>query len=355
MGGHGGQHRLAVEARPARWRSSSASCIEILDRAAALHLNAIIFQVRPAADALYRSDLEPWSEYLTGTQGRAPSPLWDPLAFAVTEAHARGLELHAWFNPYRAQNDAAKSPLSATHICPHRSRRWSSVRRFLWMDPGEPLVRRRTLRVVLDVVKRYDIDGVHIDDYFYPYPIAQSRGRGDLPFPDDASWQKYRAAGGKLLARRLAPREREHARARARRGDPRREAVGEVRHQPLRHLAPGFAAERARLRRLREAVRRRAASGCNEGWVDYFSPQLYWPTYKDGQAYPVLLEWWAKENRAGRHLWPGNFTSRAGARGAGSFSVSELLEQIQRHARAPRAPPATSTSRCDRSAPTRRA
>ncbi len=302
--------------------------LAILDRAAELHLNAVIFQVRPAADALYKSDIEPWSEYLTGTQGRAPSPAWDPLEFAVRESHARGLELHAWFNPYRAQNDQAKSPLSATHFArtnPALVKRYGG---FLWMDPGEPEVRARTVRVVLDVVKRYDIDGVHIDDYFYPYPIARSRGRGELPFPDNASWQKYVAARGRLA-----------------RDDWRRENVNLL----VKELAEGIRAEKPWVKfgispfgiwrpgsppsvRGFDAYLKLYADArkwLNEGWGDYFSPQLYWPTYKEGQKYGVLLEWWSKENQLRRHLWPGNFTSRAGARGAGAVSVSELLEQIQ--------------------------
>ncbi len=305
-----------------------AELLAILDRAVELHLNAIVFQVRPSADALYASEIEPWSEYLTGAQGRAPSPRWDPLAFAVREAHARGLELHAWFNPYRARNDLAKSPETASHIARTNPALVKRYGRFLWMDPGEPQVRARTLRVVLDVVKRYDIDGVHIDDYFYPYPIAQGRGRGDLPFPDDASWARYRRGGGTLS-----------------RDDWRRDNVNTL----VRELAEGIRAEKPWVKfgispfgiwrpgypssvrgfDAYEKLYADARKWMHEGWGDYFSPQLYWPTYKDGQRYPALLDWWAGENLKRRHLWPGNFTSRAGARGAGSFAVSELLEQVQ--------------------------
>lgn len=302
--------------------------LAILDRAAELHLNAVVFQVRPSADALYASDIEPWSEYLTGAMGQAPQPAWDPLAYAVREAHARGLELHAWFNPYRAQNDQAKSAASPTHISRTNPALVKRYGRFLWMDPGEPQVRARTLRVVLDVVKRYDIDGVHIDDYFYPYPIAQARGRGDLPFPDEASYAKYTASGGKLG-----------------RDDWRRENVNTL----VREMAEGIRAEKPWVKfgispfgiwrpGSPSSVRGFDAYGklyadarkwMHEGWGDYFSPQLYWPTYKEGQRYPVLLDWWAGENRKRRHLWPGNFTSRSGATGTGSFTVSELLEQIR--------------------------
>ncbi|MGA1360414.1 MAG: glycoside hydrolase family 10 protein, partial [Gemmatimonadaceae bacterium] len=135
----------------------------ILDRAQASGLNAVILQVRPAGDALYRSALEPWSEYLTGRQGQAPAGRWDPLTFAVEAAHQRGLELHAWFNPYRARHPSAKGPLAGSHLT---NRQPALVKRYgthLWMDPGEPAVLAHTLRVVMDVVRRYDIDGVHVD------------------------------------------------------------------------------------------------------------------------------------------------------------------------------------------------
>src|SRR6476469_4909377 len=169
----------------------------ILDRAVALRLNAIILQVRPAADALYASPYEPWSEYLSGRMGQAPNPYYDPLEFAVNEAHKRGLELHAWFNPYRAHHPSGKSRPSPDHISvthPELVKRYGT---HLWMDPGEPEVRAHTLKVVLDVVKRYDIDGVHIDDYFYPYKERDRRGN-IIEFPDANSYRRYRSAGGQL-------------------------------------------------------------------------------------------------------------------------------------------------------------
>jgi uncharacterized lipoprotein YddW (UPF0748 family) len=303
-----------------------AELVALLDRAAALRLNAVIFQVRPAADALYASRLEPWSEYLTGHQGRAPEPFWDPLEFAVREAHARGLELHAWFNPYRARFTDATSPLHATHIArthPELVKRYGG---YLWMDPGEPAVQERTLQVVLDVVRRYDVDGVHIDDYFYPYPERDRRGRV-VPFPDELSFQRYQARGGTLS-----------------RDDWRRRNVDELvqlLHEgvhavkpwvkfgvsPFGIWRPGFPAQ-VRGFDAYASLYADARKWLREGWLDYLTPQLYWPTTKAEQAYPVLLDWWAGENLRGRHLWPGNFTSRAGATGAGAFPVGELLAQI---------------------------
>ena len=301
--------------------------ITLLDRAAALKLNAVLFQVRPAADALYASKLEPWSEYLTGAQGRAPDPYWDPLEFAVREAHARNLELHAWFNPYRARNDDARSPLAKMHIARTDPALVKKYAGFLWMDPGEPLVRERTLKVVLDVVKRYDIDGVHIDDYFYPYPEHTKRGRPIL-FPDERSWARFKKNGGTLS-----------------RADWRRSNVDALVHEldvgvhktkpwvkfgvsPFGIWRPGFPAQV----RGFDAYSELYADGrkwLREGWVDYFSPQLYWPTTKPQQPYGALLDWWVGENSHSRHMWPGNFTSRAGGTGRSDFSVAELVEQIR--------------------------
>ncbi len=152
-----------------------AELISLLDRAAQLHFNAVLFQVRSVADAMYASPLEPWSEYLTGVQGKMPQPFYDPLALAITEAHKRGLELHAWFNPFRAAHPEAKSPPALNHVIqthPELIRHYGSQ---TWLDPGEPESQTRALDAVLDVVKRYDVDGIVFDDYFYPYPEG---GRG---------------------------------------------------------------------------------------------------------------------------------------------------------------------------------
>ncbi len=169
--------------------------LAILDKCVQLRMNAIVLQVRPAADALYRSEIEPWSEVLSGEMGRAPEPYYDPLAFAIAEAHKSGLELHAWINPYRARYSMTR-PASANHVSrtnPELVRKYGS---YLWMDPGDPRVRDRTTRVVLDIVRRYDIDALHMDDYFYPYKESQ-RGR-EIPFPDDATYARYRRGGGTM-------------------------------------------------------------------------------------------------------------------------------------------------------------
>ena len=299
----------------------------LFDRAQALRLNAVIFQVRPAADALYRSRIEPWSEFLTGTQGKAPNPAWDPLQFAIDEAHARGMELHAWFNPYRAGFVRGKSPVSSTHI---RRTNPSLVKRYgsyWWLDPGEAAVRARTVRVIVDVVKRYDVDGVHLDDYFYPYPETDRRGRA-LPFPDATSWKKYRAKGGTLSRDEWR---RENVNTLVRELDVAiHKSKPHVRFgiSPFGIWRPGYPAS-VRGFDAYEKLYADARKWLREGWVDYFTPQLYWPTTKVGQAYPVLLDWWASENVMQRHLWPGNYSSRAGLPGASAFPVSDLVEQIR--------------------------
>jgi uncharacterized lipoprotein YddW (UPF0748 family) len=286
-----------------------AELLDLLDRAQRLHLNAIILQVRPACDALYASDLEPWSEYLTGQMGKAPEPFYDPLAFAVAEAHRRGLELHAWFNPYRARHAAAAGTIAPGHISRTQPDLVKTYGKSLWLDPGEPSVQEHTIRVIMDVVRRYDIDGVHLDDYFYPYKERDAQNQV-LPFPDEPSWERYLQTGGKLG-----------------RSDWRRENVNTLVRRLYRQIKaskpwvkfgispfgiwrPGFPSQIQGFDAYEELFAD-ARKWLAEGWVDYFTPQLYWRIEQTAQSYPVLLNWWVQQNLQGRHLWPGNFASRA--------------------------------------------
>jgi uncharacterized lipoprotein YddW (UPF0748 family) len=297
-----------------------AELISLLDRAVQLHLNAIIFQVRPACDAFYASPLEPWSEYLTGTMGKAPSPFYDPLAFAIAECHQRGLELHAWFNPFRVRHPDAKSPAAPNHISkthPELVRKYGGQ---LWLDPGEPAVRAHVLSVVMDVVKRYDVDGVQFDDYFYPYPEKDLFGR-EMDFPDDATWRKY----GVGLAR----------------DDWRRQNVNEFiksAYQSIKAAKPWvkfgvspFGIWRpktpAQVRGLDAYASLYADSRLwlAEGWLDYFAPQLYWAVDAPQQSFPVLLNWWTQQNVKGRNLWPGLNAAAVG----GKFTTDEIARQIK--------------------------
>jgi len=305
-----------------------AELTELLDRAAQLQLNAIIFQVRPSCDAMYASALEPWSEYLTGTMGKAPEPLYDPLTFAIEEAHRRGLELHAWFNPFRALHPLAKSPVAPNHIsrvhpelvCPYGSQ--------LWLDPGEPLVRAYVLNVIMDVVRRYDVDGVQLDDYFYPYPEKDAAGR-ELDFPDDASWQKYGRA------------------SRLSRDDWRRANINlfiQGVYQNIKAVKPWvkFGISPFGIWRPMNPPQIRGMDAYTKiyadsrkwfasGWLDYFSPQLYWPVDLPQQSFPVLLNWWAEQNARGRHLWPGLYAANVGEK----WAPVEISRQITATRRQP--------------------
>ncbi len=234
--------------------------------------------------------------------GKSPQPYYDPLAFAVEEAHKRGLELHAWFNPYRAHIRASKTPISRDHVSVTHPGLVRTYGKYLWLVPTEPGTRDYSLSVIMDVVRRYDIDGVHFDDYFYPYP--EKAGANEMDFPDEASWARYQKAGGKMS-----------------RNDWRRENVdvfvravydGIKREKPWVKfgIAPfgiwrpnhpagitGFDAY--------DKLYCDSQKWLVNGWVDYIVPQLYWPAAQKAQSFPVLLNWWAKQNAQHRLLCPG--------------------------------------------------
>jgi len=301
-----------------------AELIALLDRAAAVGLNAVVFQVRPAADALYFSPHEPWSAFLTGQQGQAPEPWYDPLAFAIDEAHRRGLELHAWFNPYRASHPAGPQAKDLTHISRQRP---DLVRRYgdyLWLDPGEPDAVEHSLSVIRDVVHRYDIDGVHIDDYFYPYPVSE-RGR-KVSFPDADSYARARAAGETLgrddWRRQNVDRfiERMYEEVKA------EKPWVKVGISPFGIWRPGYPASVSGFDQYAE-IYADARKWLREGWLDYLAPQLYWPISSRNQGFGDLLTWWGSEDVMGRHLWPGLYDSRT-LPDVGGYQPREILDQV---------------------------
>jgi uncharacterized lipoprotein YddW (UPF0748 family) len=313
------QPGLTVEAQQKEVR-------DLIARARSVGLNTLILQVRPAADALYASPLEPWSEYLTGTQGKAPEPLYDPLAFWIQEAHAAGLELHAWFNPYRARPTSARSALAPSQLANTRPELVKSYGDQLWLDPGAPGAAEHVLAVILDVVRRYDVDGVHFDDYFYPYPIKDGAGL-PVDFPDEPSWQAYLSNGGTLS-----------------RPDWRRDNVDrfvertyrEV-HREKPHVRVGvspFGIGRPDRRppgikgfSQFDELYAHAERWLEQGWLDYLVPQLYWKMGSTDQAFGPLLDYWRAQNPKGRHVWPGLFTSRTGA--SEPWPVEEITGQIE--------------------------
>lgn len=302
--------------------------IALLDRAVSLKMNTIIFQIRPACDALYESSLEPWSEYLSGMQGRAPVPYYDPLAFAITEAHKRGLALHAWFNPFRAHHFQSVSPIAPNHISRTQPQLVRNYAKYLWLDPGDPAVRALSQRVVLDVLKRYDVDGIHFDDYFYPYKEKNAAGK-EIDFPDNATWNKFGVNSG--LSR----------------DDWRRRNVDVFMEQIYRAIkaekpwvqfgispfgiwrpknpptVAGFDAYSEIYADSRKWLR--------EGWCDYCAPQLYWGISPPATSFTTLLDWWNSENVRHRHLWPGINSLNVGAK----WQPSEIINQIRATRRYP--------------------
>jgi len=285
----------------------------ILDRAASLKLNAILLQVRPMSDALYASSKEPWSQFLTGAQGTSPG--YDPLEFAITEAHARGIELHAWINPFRAASNAS-ARLAANHVAKQHPE-W--VRRYgaqLWVDPGEPAARDYVLGVITDLVSRYDLDGVHIDDYFYPYPL-----KGGASFPDESSWQRLGVKTGLSRADWRRENINDFVRSMYRTVKSTKPAV-RVGISPFGIWRPGIPAGTEAQLDAYAHLFADSRKWLAEGWCDYMAPQLYW-SIEGKQSFPLLLDWWRAQSR-GKPIWPGLAVDRIGS----ARPAREIINQI---------------------------
>ncbi|KAB2645855.1 MAG: family 10 glycosylhydrolase [Verrucomicrobia bacterium] len=308
-------HNLDWPSRPGLSAAEQkAELRTILNRAADLKLNAILLQVRPASDALYASRHEPWSAFLSGEQGVGPG--YDPLAYAISEAHARGIALHAWVNPFRAAT-GSKAPPAANHVS-RRHPEW--IRTYAgqkWVDPGEPEARRYVLDVILDIVRRYDIDGLHIDDYFYPYP------KGGADFPDGATWARHGVGSGLSKA--------DWRRSNINRfvGDMYRAVKAEkpsvkVGISPFGIWRPGVPATTEAQLDCYGQLFADSRKWLAEGWCDYLAPQLYWSCEPAKQSFPVLLKWWRAQSTAGKPIWPGIAPDRIGS----SRPASEIARQI---------------------------
>ena len=298
-----------------------AELTSIFDRAAAAGFNAIIFHVRPASDAVYRSSLEPWGAMLSGTQGADPG--YDPLAFAVQEAHARGLELHAWINPFRAGNAADSLKLSPTHLFYTRRDLIRIYGGQLWLDPGEPAVHDHVMRVITDIVQRYDVDGIHADDYFYPYPVTDAQNR-TVAFPDNATYARYGAGLTQDDWRRAnVDRFVERMYREVHLATP----TMRVGISPFGIWRPGSPIGVNGLDAY-ASIYADSRKWLRSGWVDYLAPQLYWAISAPQQSFPVLLDWWIGESAMARHVWPGLAAYRVGDGTASAFSSSEIAAQI---------------------------
>jgi uncharacterized lipoprotein YddW (UPF0748 family) len=266
------------------------------------------------SDALYRSSKEPWSQFLSGQQGVSPG--YDPLEFAIREAHARGIELHAWINPFRAASNA-KATLASNHVAKQHPE-W--VRRYgpqLWVDPGEPEAREYVLSVIADLVRRYDLDGIHIDDYFYPYPV-----KGSGSFPDESTWQRFGQKSG--LSRDDWRRDNinDFVRAMYRTVKSTKPSV-QVGISPFGIWRPGVPATTIAQLDAYGQLFADSRKWLAEGWCDYMAPQLYWSIQPAKQSFPVLLDWWRAQSR-GKNVWPGIATDRIGA----SRPAKEIADQI---------------------------
>lgn len=274
--------------------------IYLLDLLEKHNFNAVIFQARPSADAFYQSKHEPWSYFLTGETGIAPVPFYDPLQFWIEEAHKRGMELHVWINPYRAHhsNGGKVSPCSIVKKMPENIVRLKNG--MYWFDPSHKATQDHISKVIKDLVKRYDVDAVHFDDYFYPY---SSYNQG-ADFPDHTSWNTYKSKGGTLSK---SDWRRAHVNAIVKRIHTEIKTVKpwvKFGISPFGIWKPGYPEGVVGLNQYEELYAD-AKLWLNEGWVDYFAPQLYWPMESKRQNFTDLLRWWASENTHNRHLWPG--------------------------------------------------
>jgi uncharacterized lipoprotein YddW (UPF0748 family) len=283
---------------------------EMLDMFQKVHINAVIFQVRPAADAFYPSALEPWSRYLSGEQGKAPASssdplsLFDPMSFLIEACHQRNMEFHAWLNPYRVTAEQG-DVLHNSHIYHQHPEWFVKYGNQIYFDPGLPECRNFICKVVKDIVDRYDVDAIHMDDYFYPYPIA-----GEA-FPDDNSFLRY----GRLQG--FHPSQKE---------DWRRNNVnlliGAIKQTIILEKPwVRFGISPFGIYRNRKSTPDGSGSDTNglqnyddlyadvkkwmeKGWIDYNIPQLYWNIGNKAADYEVLIKWW-NENNAGVHLYVG--------------------------------------------------
>ncbi len=275
--------------------------LEILNKATQMRLNAIILQVRPTADALYSSRMEPWSAWLSGP---GVNPGYDPLAFAIAEGHRRGIEVHAWFNPFRTT--VSGKPVGKNHVSHKRPELIKRAGSTTMLDPSSPAAREHVLSVILDVVRRYDVDGVHLDDYFYPYPPHHNIADGKTPAQRRAVVDAFVS---QLYSRvkALKPWVR-------------------VGISPFGIWQPGYPEGVKAGVNAYEHLACDARKWLAKGWVDYLAPQLYWRC-KGDQSFPALMEWWSEVNPQ-RPVWPGIASVRIDSREDPGRPAAEIGQQI---------------------------
>ena len=301
--------------------------VNILEAHHRTGINAVMLQVRPAADALYGKSREPWSQWLTGKQGKLPDPMYDPLEFAVKEAHKRGMELHAWFNPYRATFSAGDKGISNDHITKQKPDWFFTYAGRKLFNPGLPEVREYIIRVILDVVDNYDIDGVHLDDYFYPYPIAGQRiddaqTFADHPdgFTDIKEWRRHNV-------------------------DTLIHALSDSIHHHKNYIKFGISPFGIWANKGQHPEGSETGGGSSyyeqfadsrnwikQGWLDYINPQIYWPFNNRAAAFEKLVDWWSN-NAFGHHLYIGLAAYRINERMSASWKDNTQMPRQIRYER----------------------
>lgn len=298
--------------------------ISLLDMHQRNGMNAIIMQIRPVADAFFPSRFEPWSEYLTGTQGLPPTPYYDPLQFMIEETHKRGMEFHAWLNPYRAVFNVNRSSVAPGHVTRLFPQWFVTYGNTKYFDPGIPEVRGHVNGIVRDLAERYDLDAIHFDDYFYPYHIP---GR---EFPDDVSYAKYGNGTNKADWRRSNV-----------------DTIIKMLSETIKSVNPRikfgispFGVWRNSSKDARGSESKAGVTNYDDlyadillwlqkGWIDYVAPQLYWETTHKYVGFNMLLDWWAN-NTFGRQLYIGHGIYRALESRTGAWkNPNELPAQLK--------------------------
>jgi uncharacterized lipoprotein YddW (UPF0748 family) len=305
--------------------SQKAEFINLLNMHKRNGMNAVIVQIRPAADAFYPSQYEPWSEWLTGTQGKPPIPYYDPLEFMITETHKRGMEFHAWMNPYRAEFSIGKSSIAPTHITKVHPEWFLNYGGKKYFDPGNKDVQKFVTDVVRDVVTRYNVDAIHFDDYFYPY---RERGK---EFADTASYRKYGNGLDKETWRRSNV-----------------DSIILMLGKTIKDVNPLCKFGISPFGVWRNIDKDAEGSNTKAGqtnyddlyadillwlklkWIDYVAPQLYWEFGREKVAFEILIDWWAK-HAYGRQLYIGHGIYRTmESRSYAWKNKNELPNQIKR-------------------------
>jgi uncharacterized lipoprotein YddW (UPF0748 family) len=287
-------------------------------------MNVLVMQIRPAADAFYPSTLEPWSEFLTGKQGEAPNPYYDPLQFMIEETHKRGMEFHAWLNPYRAVFNINASSIAPDHVTRKHPEWFLTYGDKKYFDPGNKQAQAFVTSVVRDIVKRYSVDAIHMDDYFYPYRIPGKE------FPDEGSFQRAGTSLSKDDLRRSNC-----------------DSIIVAIHRVIRAERPEcrfgispFSVWRNKSKDPEGSDSRAGVTNYDDlyadillwlkkGWIDYVTPQLYLEIGHDKIAYEKLLDWWGKHSY-GKHVYIGHGIYRAGEANSLKWkNPNELPNQIK--------------------------